>query len=1138
MKLQVTTHLSALLGGVSLIAVGVSAPAMAQETDDPVTVSDSTEDDVSVQDQIIVTGSRIATDSALTAPSPVQSVTIDDFRNSGDIEIATSLRNIPALQGSNPASLASADGLVASGLSTLNLRSLGTNRTLVLQDGRRHVPGLEGTAAVDVGTIPQALIARTEVLTGGASAVYGADAVSGVVNFVTRTGRDFDGVEYRFQTGISDEGDAEDVFASIAGGGTFANDKGSAVLALEFNHSTGIVNGDRPGFAGPGFSSLNNSTPFANGILGLDPNAEQAFFPNRTLPVSSGGSTIAVDPTPFAFPFGQLLSFVEDFNPATDTVPTIPGTDIPVLQVIDPVTGEVRAFNPGISTGAFNAIGGDGIPIGETAPGLTLIPEITRFVAASGVDYELHENITFFADAKFSFSEADSITGIPFSDDIPIALDNPFLPTAIQNQIPVLDALLPDSTPSIFVARDNLGSETGSGASIERSTIRASGGFRGDIPRTGFGYEASYAWGRTEVNDTFRGARLNDRYFAGIDAVALTAADLDGTNSIFAFDSGAGTLNAIRDGQDIVIDAASAQVGDIVCRSEVTGLPSPASLFVGGPPLFPAGTTINGEDVGGLTQPTTYAIGDGRCAPINILGTNSIQGAGADFAFVDLDDDTVITQQQALITISGDSSEFFELPAGPIGLALGFEWRNDTSQFTPDNFFTIAPDVVTNNGALVLPSPTDGQGIEVFEGFGEIRIPLLKDLPFAEYLEVTAAGRISDYNTIGGTETFSFGGRYQPHDWLTLRGTYSRAIRAPNIGELFDPQTAAFIGVDADPCDDGNINNGSANRPANCLQFVAEGFDSSDFLTAFVTGTTGGNPDLTEETSDSFTVGGVLQPSGILNGWLDNLVVVIDYYDIEIEDAVGSLSGAAIAGACVDLPSTDNQFCDSIQRDPNNGGAISGFTSGNINLAVLEARGVDFDVRYAFDLPDFNGRDLGSIRTSLVGTRFIERFTEGDPIIQETIAGITDPIEQEFEIANQATVSDLLGTNANLIGVGSTPELIFNLGINWEYGNWNVGWTGRFEDSTANFSNAALVDVEIVDGVVVVSDNENLADPSQLFTGNGFEQDFSVNYEFSERLGFYGGVSNFTDQEPFLGQLARPVGPRGRFFFIGIQGTF
>lgn len=1081
-------------------------------------------------DEIIVTGSRIAQDPAITAPSPVQSVTIEDFVASGDIEIATGLRNVPALQGSDPASLDSAQGFAATGISTLDLRQLGTTRTLVLQDGRRHVPGVGGSAAVDVGTIPQALIARTEVLTGGASSIYGADAVSGVVNFIMRDGADFDGLEYRFQTGISDKGDAEDYFGSLAGGGEFDGGRGDGVFAVELSHSTSITNGDRPDIAGAGFASRNGSNPFLNNLLGLDPDSENAFIPDRRLPVSSRFGTIAVDPTPFAFPFGQLLSYVNDFDPRTGTVPTIAGTDIPVLQVIDPVTGEVRGFNPGFSSGAFNAIGGDGIGIGETEPGLTLIPELTRMVASSAFNYELNDTVEFFADAKLAYVETRATEGIPFTDDIPIALDNPFLPAAIQQQIPVLDALIPGTTPSIFVARDVPGDETDSGTSAERTTIRASAGIRGRLPKVDFDYEASFSWGQTNADVVQRNARLNDRYFAAIDAVALTANDLNGVNPNVAFNGGVGTLNAIRNGQNIVIDAATARPGDIVCRSELTGIPAPAALFVGAPPLFQDGTTINGVDVSNRTRPVTYQIGDGSCAPINILGNNSITGAGAEFAFADLEDDTVIEQRQVLVTVSGDTAEYFNTPGGAVGFAAGFEYRNDSSQFTPDSFRSIEGGVVTNNSTPVFASPTDGQDIEVYEAFAEVQVPLLSDLPFAEYLEVTAAGRISDYNTIGSTETYSFGGRYQPVDWLTLRGTYSRAIRAPNIGELFGPQTAAFIGVDADPCDNDNITQGSANREANCLEFVAPGFDSSDFLTAFVTGTSGGNPDLSEEISDSFTLGGVFEPRGLFGGALDRFVLVVDYYDIEIEDAVGSLTGAAIAGACVDLPSTDNQFCDAIERNPNNGGAISGFTSGNINLASLRARGIDFDVRYGFDLPS-SSRDLGTIDLSVVGTHFLERFTESDPVIGQTIAAETDPLQQQLLIQDQATVSDLLG----VIG---TPEWIFNANVSWQYDDFTLGFTGRYEGNASQFSNAARTDVEIVDGAVVVSDNVGLADPSQLDTGDSLEIDLNVSYDPSDSFGLYGGVANLTDREPFLGTLVRPVGPRGRFFFVGIRGNF
>lgn len=1087
-------------------------------------VIDDTENAEPDEGRIVVTGSRIATDPTTASASPVQVLTVEQLKQAGEIDFTQTLRELPALQGSDPANLSSAQGLALTGASTLDLRSLGTNRTLVLQDGRRHVPGIAGTATVDVGSIPQALIREVQVLTGGASGVYGADAVSGVVNFITRTGRDFDGIEYGLQTGISDEGDSEEIFASIAGGGTFQDGRGSAVFAVEYRQNAGILAGDRDFASGPGYAIFGQSNDFLNEQLGLAPGTENAFIPDRRLPVSSSRGIIAVGGFPFdRLAFGPRVA--TNFLPGTSTVPTFAGTNIPILQIIDAETGQLRAYNPGISTSAFNASGGDGIFTGN-APGLTLIPEQTRVVASAGMDYQITDSLTFFADAKLAYVETSDISGIPFADDLFLAGDNPFLPAQLQAQ------LAETGRSFVGVALDNLASDTGRGTDIERTTIRASGGLRWEAPESNVNFEASFTWGRTEVNDTGRRQRLNDRYFTAFDAVALTQANIDGTDPVFNFTSGSGTLKAVRNGQDIEITPGNAQIGDIVCRAEVTGLPSPsnAPFFVGGPPVFADGVVINGTDVGGQTRPVTFQIGDGSCAPINLLGDFGSQAAALDFAFVDINQRTTIEQQQFLAVLTGDTQHLFELPAGPIGFAAGFEWRRDDSRFIRDSLESIEGRVIENLTAPLFNSPLNGEGISVWEVFGEIRVPILADMPFVDNLEITAAGRYSDYNTIGATETYSFGAVYAPTDWFSLRGTLSRAIRAPNIGELFAPQSVATIGVDQDPCDDGNINNGSSNRPANCAQFVGPGFDSSQFLTAFSTGTTGGNPLLSEETSDSFTIGGIFQPRGILGGALDNLVVIVDYYDIEIENAVGSLTGAAIAAACVDLPSTDNQFCEAIVRDPNRGGAIVGFTSGNINLQVLRARGIDFETRYSFDAP-FGGGDMGRFTLTAAGTHFLERFTEGDPVIQQTIADEPDPLQQQLLIADQATVSNLLG----VIGV---PDWVVNFGVNWEVDKWNIGWRTRWEDSTLQVSNASATDVEIVGGEVVVSPNVGILDQSQLFTGNGFEHDITVSYDFSDKFQIYGGVNNVTDTEPFLGSLARPVGPRGRFFFLGLSGSF
>ncbi|MEL6542224.1 MAG: TonB-dependent receptor [Pseudomonadota bacterium] len=1110
--------MSAALFSASGLAL-MAAPAMAQET---ITTDEAAPEE---EKRIVVTGSRIAVDSTTELESPVQVLTADNLKQAGEIDVTQTLRELPALSGSDPANLDSAQGFALSGASTLNLRNLGANRTLVLQDGRRHVPGIGGTATVDVGSIPNALIAEVQVLTGGASGVYGADAVSGVVNYIMRTGRDFDGLEYRVQTGISDEGDAEEIFGSVAGGGTFEDGRGSAVFAVEYSHSTSILNGDRDFAAGPNNFAFGQSNAFLNGQLGLAADSENALIPNRTLPVSSTRGIIAIG----GFPFDRLAfgpSVASNFLPGSSTVPTFDGTNIPILQIIDPETGQLRAYNPGISTGAFNASGGDGIPIND--PTLTLIPEITRVVASAGIDYEITSTITAFADAKFAYVETSETQGIPFADDLFLAGDNPFIPSALRAQFDELGATFAG------VARDNLASDTGRGTDIERSTIRATGGLRWEAPESNVSFEASYTWGRTQVDDTGRNHRLNDRYFTAFDAVALTQANIDGTDPIFNFTDGSGTLKAIRGGEDIEINSGSAQVGDIVCRAEVTGLPSPsnAPFLVGGPPVFADGTVINGTDVSGQTRPVTFQIGDGTCAPLNLLG--EFQGAGLEFAFVDINQDTTIEQQQFLAVLSGDTEHLFELPGGPVGFAAGFEYRRDESQFTRDSFESIEPRVIENVSAALFDSPLNGEGITVYELFGELRIPILAGVPFVENLEVTAAGRYSDYNTIGTTETYSFGGQYSPVDWLTFRGTYSRAIRAPNIGELFAPQGVATIGVDADPCDDGNINNGTSNRATNCLLFVDEGFDSANFLTAFSTGTNGGNPNLTEETADSFTIGGIFQPRGILGGALDNLVVIVDYYDIEIEDAVGSLTGQQIANACVDLPSINNQFCDAIERDPARGNAIVGFTSGNINLASLRARGVDFEARYAFDAPFGNG-DWGTFTLSAAGTHFLERRTDSDPTIQSTIADETDPVQQQILILEQQLDSDNLGTVRGLNN--PTPDWIVNFAVNWDFDRFNLGWRTRWEDSQLNVSNADAFDVEVQGNDVVIVEDTTILDPSQRFTGNGFEHDFTFSYEATDSIQVFGGVNNVFDREPFDGLFTRPVSPRGRFFFLGVSGS-
>jgi iron complex outermembrane recepter protein len=195
-------------------------------------------------DTIVVTGSRIKRPEFAFA-NPVVSVDAEAIANSGAVNLTDFLKRIPALTGSLDSNDAAGQNafIGGTGLELLNLRNLGVDRTLVLVNGRRHVSGLPGSAAVDVDTIPQALIDRVEVSTGGASAIYGADGVSGVVNFILK--QNFEGWAAKAQTGISDRGDARTWLASVMGGHNFADGRANLTGAFEYSRSAHLSGADR-----------------------------------------------------------------------------------------------------------------------------------------------------------------------------------------------------------------------------------------------------------------------------------------------------------------------------------------------------------------------------------------------------------------------------------------------------------------------------------------------------------------------------------------------------------------------------------------------------------------------------------------------------------------------------------------------------------------------------------------------------------------------------------------------------------------------------------------------------------------------------------------------------------------------------
>ncbi|MGF1545618.1 MAG: TonB-dependent receptor domain-containing protein [Parvularculaceae bacterium] len=1042
---------AAIACGASALALATAAQAQGDETD-----------------EIVVTGSRIAVNAATSAANPVAVIGGDEITTSGETDIAFLLRESPSLQGSLPGNFSAfnaADNNSASdlGASFLNLRSLGINRTLVLQNGRRHVPGGNGQSSVDVNTIPASLIERVEVLTGGASSIYGADAVSGVVNFILRDGSDFDGLEVRLQGGISDEGDAQEGLITVAYGDEFAGGRGQFVAGVEYTRNSSVFSSERD-FAGLGLASAIPVNDDIAAAFGVNPLASNTFVTDRRLPVSSALGIVSIlngAPPPEFDDDGNLIGgalggeagqagFALGLLGPNGELGAVPlndgsGSGVPRFQVVD---GELRPFNPAdVFVGLFAGVGGDGVP--ATPDSELILPSSDRILTNFSATYDLNDRHKVFFEGKYAFTDTfDSVQVNGFNDDIPIALDNPFIPTALQTQ---LDGLIAQGVdPILAISRDTLDTIALPRVDAERTTLRFVGGVEGELP-FGLNYSVSYNYGRTDADIRFINTRIEERFFASVDAV---------------------------------VDPAT---GDIVCRSSIDPTAVPASP---GFPFVPFNTDADGD-----FDPVTFDLNDGQCQPTSLFGADAISPEAAAFAFVDTFEETVITQNVVSAVVTGDTSEYFELPAGPIGFALGFEYRDEDNTFTPDPLVLQELTFGSNNSGPTLA--LEGSQTAT-EGYLEAVIPLAAEERFAEYLEFKGSARFSAYDGIGRTNTWSIGGRYQPVESLTFRGTFAIAIRVPNIAELFSPQQPATIGADDDPCNPEEIGNGTEFREANCLAFVAPGFDSTDFNTAFVPGLSGGNPDLEPERAETWTVGFVLEPE-----YIPNLTIIADFYDIDIDGAIDDLSAFDIAEACVDLPSIDNQFCSQIDRDTVNGN-ITGFSSGQINLGALQTQGVDWSVTYSFELADLfgGGGDYGDLRFNSVGTYFIQ-FNE-----------FQDPVD--------FTVFE------NLLGEFAIPEIITNFSADWNYRGFRLGWRGRYESSQLlnddSLSNEAL------------AANPLAFDPFE--TGSAFVHDFTADYQLSDQFRIYGGVNNALDRDPFLSTLSRPAGPRGRFFFLGLEADF
>jgi iron complex outermembrane recepter protein len=1092
-----------LLAG-SMLAGSIATAAMAQQT-----AAAEAE-----AEELVVTGSRLKANPNETAPLPITTVDAAQLRALGNSDPTATLRQIPALLASGTVADSIERGAGGIGQATLNLRQLGANRTLVLVDGFRHVSGVAGQQAVDVATIPNALIERVDVLTGGASAVYGADAVTGVVNYVLK--KDFTGVALDGQFGISDYGDGQTYRIEGTIGTNFGGGRGNVTLSAGYTKDSEVLFADRPFTADNGRG--NNSTTYANPFKRFQKgDIDPATMPNFANYFRVGGP----GPRTSRISFGPLIptagGFSSLFPGATPTAAEAAlmarAADAPTFVIAPQPTfgissnaglifrgdfarfntdlnnngipdcnesyvgwtgfggggcyvstpgGGVKIFEDGIISTSQNQFGGDGAP--ERVNAQSLIPGSERIYANLRARYELSTQAEVFVDAKYTRNTAISRSAYnTFYDSLLIFPENPFIPDALQAEA--------DDAGGLRVSRDM--TDLGDGITRgKRETYRIVAGMRGALTDH-FNYEIVANYGRTDNATTFENSVQYDRLFAALDVVT-------GPN------------------------------GQPTCRVNTGDFtPHPGSEIF--PVIAPGFFTFRPDD--------------GTCVPANILGgANSISPEAA--AWITTPTTNRFRLEQTVITMlfTGDTGAFLNLPGGAIQFAAGGEYRkeNSSSNFDPLRLGIIPAsgpanlvgqfigDIEPQNNALLF-DPTNrtfnaGGRFDVAEVFGEIKVPLLKDMPFFHELTVGAAGRYADYSTIGGAFTWNVNGTWAPIRDLRFRGTYARAIRAPNIGELFDPAQGATFRP-ADPCDVIN-QNATSNRKANCIAAAtALGIPNAaafietytDPLNGRFGGTIGGNPNLTEETATTWTVGTVIQPR-----FIPGLVISADYYSIKIRDAIATVTAQDIVNTCYDNTTFPNQFCAQFQRNPLDPALglstpfLFGFNNldqGQLNFGRIETSGVDFSVNYRFTLWDKNNIALG-----LNGnwTQKVNRFFDpSDPTL-------VNPALRELSVPEWS-------------GVGS---------VSYNRGAFTLGYNVQFVQSTAL---ASAIQIERI---------------NEEFGPAGFAPDYwvhNVNFNvdiLKDRFSVYGGVNNLTNATPYLSSSAYPVSGMGRFYFLGIRAKY
>jgi outer membrane receptor protein involved in Fe transport len=957
---------STMICGAAFAALATAAPAFAQ-------------DDTEVG-EVFITGSRIPQPNLVTT-SPITQVTAEDIQTQGVTRVEDLVNQLPQAFAAQNSTVSNG----ASGTATVDLRGLGSVRTLVLVDGRRMPYGSPNDPAADLNQIPGALVERIEVLTGGASAVYGSDAISGVVNFIMK--RDFEGVQlsgqYSFYQHHNDYDGPGNIREEIARRATtnpanfqLPDDNVTDGFGKEISMLLGVSSPDDKGNVTAYVTYRNNDE-----VMQADRDYSSCSLGAPTGPL--GPDTFTCGGSGTSFP-GQFT----DFSTFAFTVGGAGGN-----QFV-PYAAANNAYNFG--------------PINFYQR-----PDERYSLGAVG-RYEVNDHVEVFSQLMFTdYSTVAQIapSGNFFSTGT-INCGNPLL-SAQQSAAIGCSALeiANDTDEDLYIGRRNV-EGGGRQDDLRYQSYRAVVGVRGSLDDN-WSYDIAGQYSRVQLSRIYRNDFSVTRLGRALDVVSVG--------------------------------------GTPTCRSVVDG-------------TDPNCVPYNIFTLGGVTDEA-----------LAYLQTPGIQRAST-------------TQQVVTASVAGDLGSYgVKTPwtTNGVQVAFGAEYRRDELESDTDNAFSTG-DLAGQGG------PTIGLSgaTEVYDLFAELRVPLIEDMPGAKLLSAEFAYRFSDYGTGVNTDTYKIAGDYAPVEDLRFRASYQKAVRAPNVIELFTAQGLGLFDMDEDPC-------GPA-ATATLAQCVATGVAPGQYGAASLDSPAGqynlfggGNPNLSPEEAKTYTIGVVFTPT-----FLPGLTFSVDYFNIEVTNIITTFGAGNTVAACYE--DNDATACARINRNAlgnlwTNGSFVEDF---NINVGFLETEGYDFVGNYSYDLGD-----LGGLSFNFVGTK--------------------------LEVLNSANNGDCLGKFGPSCGVPA-PEWRHRFRVGYDT-PWGIDVAGTWR---------YIGEVELETGDRPL---DGTFDAENYF-------DLFASWKATDNASFRVGVNNIFDNDP---PVSRSVGTTGngntypqtydalgRYMFVGFTLDF